>query len=282
MFASLGRRGLGDPRWVGERLPRVVGRATAGQGTRVRCRDGGTVGGHVGPVAPGRCRPARRCVITPGTCAWRGWCRPACAGDVGGRDQVAVPAEPAVRAGETPARRLGHPPWQAGQVEEVPRSSTSTKSIPAASALSLRARIRCPTRQSRVRWLCRRPALRSSTPRGSPTASVPTRAPRPRRRRLGGLVLGLADPPPVPGLGHALARRYFRHRRDPRCPGFGARRAAARVRLLRSRRCMAALGADRPPRHQQPLPVRSRDRVRVDDAQIHPRHPRRIRALPGG
>ena len=31
-----------------------------------------------------------------------------------------------------------------------------------------------PIRQARVRWLCRRPATRASTPRGSPTASVPT------------------------------------------------------------------------------------------------------------
>jgi hypothetical protein len=38
-----------------------------------------------------------------------------------------------------------------GQVEDVPRSSTSVTVIPAASALSLRALMRWPTRQSRTR-----------------------------------------------------------------------------------------------------------------------------------
>jgi len=59
-----------------------------------------------------------------------------------------------------------------GHVEDVPRSSTSSTVIPAASALSARAEIRRPTRQSRVRWLCRRPAFRCRTPRGSPTAGT--------------------------------------------------------------------------------------------------------------
>ena len=134
---------------------------------------------------------------------------------------------------------LGTRREQAGHVEEVPRSSASKTVIPAASALSLRARIRWPTRQSRVRRLWRRPASSFRTPRGSPTASVPTRCSRrPAHHGLGGFVLGLADPPQVPGLGLPLAAlRYCRHRRDPRCPGLGARRAAARVRPLRSRRC---------------------------------------------
>jgi hypothetical protein len=42
------------------------------------------------------------------------------------------------------------------------------------------------------------------------------------------------------------------------------------------------LGADRPPRHQQPLAIRPGDRIRVDDPQIHPRYSARIRFLPGG
>jgi hypothetical protein len=48
---------------------------------------------------------------------------------------------------------------QAGQVEEVPRSSTRVRLIAAAPALSVSAAIRWPIRQSLVRWLCRRPAL---------------------------------------------------------------------------------------------------------------------------
>ena len=40
-------------------------------------------------------------------------------------------------------------------------------------------------------------------------------------------------------------------------------------------------GADRPPRHQQRLPVGAGDRVGVDDPEIHPGHPGRIRFLTG-
>jgi short chain dehydrogenase len=45
---------------------------------------------------------------------------------------------------------LGARREQCGQVEDVPRSSTRLMVIPAASALSFRARMRWPTRQSRV------------------------------------------------------------------------------------------------------------------------------------
>src|SRR5690242_4243917 len=96
-------------------------------------------------------------------------------GDAGRRGQVAVAGELAARAGQHPPGRLEDPDRQAGQVEEVPRSSVNTKVIPAASALSLSATIRWPIRQSLVRWLCRRPALSLSTPRGSPAARVPIR-----------------------------------------------------------------------------------------------------------
>jgi hypothetical protein len=46
---------------------------------------------------------------------------------------------------------LGMRVAQAGQVEEVPRSSTICRLIPAVSALSASAVIRWPIRQSRVR-----------------------------------------------------------------------------------------------------------------------------------
>ena len=39
------------------------------------------------------------------------------------------------------------------------------------------------------------------------------------------------------------------------------------------------LGADRPPRHQQPLPLGSDDRIRMNHSQIHPGHPAWIRLL---
>jgi hypothetical protein len=110
----------------------------------------------------------------------------------------------------------------------VPRSSASVTVIPACSALSRRTVMRRPIRQSRTRRLCRRPAGRFRTPRGSPAARVPTRravaqsmtmaaascwAWRTRRR--------------CRASARRWARRCWRHRRDPFSPGSGARRAAA-------------------------------------------------------
>jgi hypothetical protein len=44
---------------------------------------------------------------------------------------------------------------------------------------------------------------------------------------------------------------------------------------------LAALGADRPPGHQQQLPVRARGRVRVDDPQVDSGDPGRVWPTPG-
>ena len=83
------------------------------------------------------------------------------------------PARPQCGQAKTRPAGLGTRRAHAGQVEDVPRSSASITVIPATSALSDSAVIRCPIRQARTRWLCRRPVSRPSTPRGSPTASVP-------------------------------------------------------------------------------------------------------------
>ena len=177
---------------------------------------------------------------------------------------------------------LGTRRAQRGQVEDVPRSSTRCTVIPAASALSDRARIRCPTRQSRVRWLCRRPALRSSTPRGSPTARVPIRLLHgPGDDLLGGLVLGLADPPGVPGLGFPLAAAVLAPPARPALPGLGGAGGGGAGAALAVAQVLPAFGPDRPPGHQQPLPFRSGGGVGVDDAQVDPGGPARVRPLPG-
>ena len=171
-----------------------------------------------------------------------------------------------------PPGGLRHPPGAAaGTSRTCPARRPGARVIPAASALSDRAGIRCPTRQSRVRWLCRRPALRSSTPRGSPTARVPIRCPTAqvmtslaascwacRTRRGGG-------PRPSARCGGAA-----RHRRDPRCPRLRRPRRGGPGAALAVPQVLTALGADRPPGHQQPLTVRTRGGVGVDDAQVDP------------
>jgi hypothetical protein len=117
-----------------------AGAAVMGAAARVTSRGGDT--GKVRPSAAvrdagreaGRCDPAARA-----------------GGDIGGRGQVAVARELADRTGQHPPGRLGIREWQAGQVEEVPRSSTSCTLTLATSALSFRTAIRWPMRQSRVR-----------------------------------------------------------------------------------------------------------------------------------
>src|SRR2546421_219141 len=64
---------------------------------------------------------------------------------------------------------------QSGQVEEVPRSFTSTTSIPAISALSFRAAMRWVRPQLRSRRFWTLPTSRLQIPSGSPTRRVPTR-----------------------------------------------------------------------------------------------------------
>ena len=210
---------------------------------------------------PGRCAPARRCVIPA----------PAGAGMVPPPGILAAMLAAATRSRCPACPQCGHVNTRpagfrtrrahAGHVEDVPRSSTSRTMIPAASALSDKARIRCPIRHARVRWLCRTPAARSKTPRGSPTASVPIRlgAAQPTTV-LGGLMLGLPHPPPMPGVHHPVAaavpppsprRALPRPGSTPRC------RAATALGVTQ---VLAALGADRPPGHQQPPPVRPGER----------------------
>src|SRR5689334_22540018 len=116
-----GERLPGQLRWAGSGGPvparGPAGAAVMGAAARVTSR-----GGDTGQVRPGaavrdagqedRRDPAARA-----------------GGDAGRRGQVAVAGELAARAGQHPPGRLGDPDRQAGQVEEVPRSSVNTKVI---------------------------------------------------------------------------------------------------------------------------------------------------------
>jgi hypothetical protein len=72
--------------------------------------------------------------------------------------------------------------------------------------------------------------------------------------------------------------RWRRHRRDPRCPGCGClpcRLGAADLLVLE---VAVALGADRPPRPQQPR-LLSHHRIRMNDAKVYPCHPPRVQVV---
>ena len=241
----------------------------------------GPASGRVAPGAHLASAPGRRCVIPPSVSAGMGP-PPARAAMLTAATRSRCPVCPQYGQAKTRPAGLDIRRAHAGQVEEVPRSSMSVTVIPAACALSDRARIRCPTRQARTRWLCRRPASRPSTPRGSPTASVPIRCCTAQPMTvLAGLVLGLAHPPPVPRLHLLLAAPEPPPPPRPPLPRPGRpprHRPAAGPGLTQ---VLAALGADRPPGHQQQLPARPRRRIRVDDPQVDPGDPARIRPLPG-
>lgn len=159
-------------------------------------------------------------------------------GDAGGREQVAVPGELAVRAGKHPPGRFGdvvvasgaggggaplidQPYGDPGLLGLVAQGAEQVADPPGAGALVM-------------------PPARLD---GEDAAGVAHRqgadpvAYRPGNDGLGGFVLGLADRRACRASTSFWRRRCCRHRRDPRCPGLGARRAAARARALASRRC---------------------------------------------
>jgi len=165
---------------LGRATPRVPGGVRGGP-VPARCpggvgRDGGPrLGSRRAGCTSGRCVPARRCVI-PAPEGIAGMIPPpVLAAMLAAATRSRCPPCPQCGQGNTRPAGLGTRREHLGQVEEVPRSSTSVTVIPAVSALSARARIRWPIRQSRTRWLGLRPAFPARTPRGSPTARVPIR-----------------------------------------------------------------------------------------------------------
>jgi len=84
------------------------------------------------------------------------------------------------------------------------------------------------------------------------------------------------------GLGGPLAAAVLPPPPRPPLPGFGGTAGSSPGPGLAVAQVQAALHADRPPRHQQPVSVRARDRVRVDDSQVDPCHAFRVGGLAVG
>jgi hypothetical protein len=156
---------------------------------------------HTGKVIAGSAvrDPRAQCGRGDGAAAVAG-------GDVGGRDQVAVPVVPAVRAAEVAPSGPGDPAGAGGaggggaplvnQLDGDPgglgligQGADEVPDPPVASALVV------PPAGVQVQHA----AGVADRERPHPVLDGPGHC------GLGGLVLGLADPPPVPGLGRALA-----------------------------------------------------------------------------
>jgi hypothetical protein len=86
----------------------------------------------------------------------------------------------------------------------------------------------------------------------------------------------------VPGLGLPLPAFVLAPGAGPVLPGCGGAAGGGPRAALAVAQVLPAFGPDRPSGHQQLLPVWSGDGVGVDDAQVHARHPPRIRPGPLG
>jgi hypothetical protein len=85
----------------------------------------------------------------------------------------------------------------------------------------------------------------------------------------GGLVVGLVDVAAVTGLRPPLGPPIATPAARPALAGLGSPPSCSGLASLLVLEVQVALGPHRPPRHQQPG-VLGHDRVRVDDAKIHP------------
>ncbi len=104
---------------------------------------------------------------------------------------------------------------------------------------------------------------------------------RPRHDATGGFVLGLTDPAPVPALHQSCPTPVLPPPPRPLLTWLRRPTANGTLPALRVGEVHPVLGADRPPRHQQSLPARAGHGVGVDDSQVHPGHPARIRLFTG-
>jgi hypothetical protein len=99
---------------------------------------------------------------------------------------------------------------------------------------------------------------------------------RPRHDGLGGLMLGLPDPPQVPGLSVPLPALVPPPAARPALPRPGGAAGRGPGAALAVAQVLPALGADGPSGDQQPLISGAGDGVGVDDAQVHARDPRGV------
>jgi hypothetical protein len=83
----------------------------------------------------------------------------------------------------------------------------------------------------------------------------------PGHHGFGGLVLGLADPPPVPGPGRPLASAVLPPAAGPALPGPGCPPGGGDGAAFAVTEVLPALGADGAPGYQQLLPAWSGESV---------------------
>jgi len=257
--------------WLGGPVPArgPAGAAVMGAAARVTSRRGDT--GQVRPGAAVRDagRDDRR---DPAARA---------GGDAGRRGKVAVAGELAGRAGQDPPSGLGNPGPAGGAGRGSAPLIHQLRADPGHLGLVFQDGDQvadAPVTGPLVVPPTRRNVQHAAGIADGQGADPPVNGPG--NDRCGGLVLGLADPPPVPRLHHALAAPVVPPPPRPPLPGLGGAVGHRPGAGLGVGQVHPILGADRPPRHQQPRAAGPDHGIRVDDPQIHPRHPARVRLLP--
>jgi hypothetical protein len=171
---------------------------------------------------------------------------------------------------------LGTRHRQTGQVKEVPRSSTSRTTIPARSALSWRAWSRWVRRHCRNRKFCTLPAscfgdaLEVAHEQGTDPLLDGEGDYLP-----GGLVVGVVDAAAMARLDAAQAGSVVTPASGAALPRLWCSPGGHGAAGLLVLDVEVVLGAEGSPRHQQTR-LLGDDRVGVDDAKVHPRHPARV------
>jgi hypothetical protein len=201
-------------------------------------------------------------------------------GDVGGRDQIAVPGVPAVRAREYASDGFRHPPVARGAGRGRTPLIDQRYSYPGHLGLVAQRGDQIPNAPGAHPLVVPPPCVQAENAAGvadrqraDPVSGCPV------DHGLGSLVLCLPDPPPVSGLRLLVATAVLPPALRPALPGLGCPPGGGAGAGLRVAQVLAALGAHRAPRHQQQLPVRPGRGIRVDDPQVDPRQPVGVRSL---
>ena len=232
-------------------------------------------GGDTGQVRPGAAvrdagRDGRR-----GAAAESG-------GDIGGRGQVAVAGELASRAGQHPPGRLRNPGPAGGAGGGRAALVHQGQADPGGLGLVFQDGDQVADAPVAGALIVPPPRVQVQDAAGvadGQGADPPVNGPG--DDGCGGFVLGLADPSPVPRLGQPLAAPVVPPPPRPSLPGLGRAVGHRPHAGLGVGQVHAVLGADRPPRHQQPLAVWPGHRVGVDDPQVHSGDPGGVWFLPG-
>jgi hypothetical protein len=204
-------------------------------------------------------------------------------GDVGGREQVAMPSQITVWAGQDPPGRLGNTPGAARARGRGSPFVNEAKSYPAGFGL-------VPKRAQQVADPPGPSALVVPPPRvQAENAARVTDCHganavlhRPGDHLLGGFMLSLPDPPPVPSLYQPLTAPVLAPSPRSFLPRHGSTAGYRALPRLGIAQMQVILGADGPPRHQQCLAFWPGGRTQVDDPNIHSRQPSRVRRLTRG